>query len=140
MTTDTTVQNNNDIAVSSAPPNAVDSKAAQIREKLQQDIVSLITAKLEKGEMTEDRAKAIARMTLEKLPEGISYEDLMRTIPTLDDEFDELKVAIFPIIDEYQKKIAAQVHAEISRLIKENKFDAALNLAGQTINFESKLG
>jgi hypothetical protein len=118
----------------------VDTRAFQIREKLQQDIVSLITAKLEKGEMTEDRAKAIARMTLEKLPEGISYEDLMRTIPTLDDEFEELKVAIFPIIDEYQKKIASQVHAEISRLIKENKLEDALNLTDKTLIFESQLG
>lgn len=130
----TPVQQNNDTAI-----NDDQNDPAQIREKLQKDIVGIITKKLESGDMTEERAKAIAKMTLEKLPEGITYQDLMRVIPTLDDEFNELKFAIFPVIKSYQEKISNNIQQQISILMREKKYEDALNLAKQSIEFESNL-
>ncbi len=118
----------------------MDPKAEMIRDKLQQDVVNIITKKLETGEMTEERAKAIAQMTLSKLPEGISYRNLMIVIPTLDDEFEELRAAVYPIIHEYQQKMAQQIQIEISKLVKERRLGEALDLANKTIKFEETLG
>ncbi|MBP9758810.1 hypothetical protein KBD45_03875 [Candidatus Dojkabacteria bacterium] len=114
--------------------------ASALREKLQQDIVSIITRKLESGEMTEERAKLIAKMTLEKLPEDISYKKLMEVLPSLDDDFEELKTAIIPIITDYQSKIAQHVQMQISGLLKQQKYEAAMKLAQKAIEFESSLG
>ena len=114
--------------------------AEGLREKLQQDIVSLITKRLESGEMSEDRAKAIARMTLEKMPKGISYDQLMKTLPGLDDEFEELRIAIFPVIKDYQIKVSKKVGSQISQLMQQKRYKDALKLARKAVDFESKLG
>lgn len=116
------------------------TNAAELRELLQQDIVAVITKKLEAGAMTEERAKAIAKMTLEKLPESISYEELMKIVPTLDDEFEELRSAIFPIVSDYQKKVAAKVQAQVTSLLKEKKYMEVLELTKKALEFESTLG
>ncbi|MBD3362479.1 hypothetical protein GF362_02060 [Candidatus Dojkabacteria bacterium] len=120
--------------------SAIPQDASALREKVQQDIVNIITKKLEAGEMTEERAKAIAKLTLEKLPEGLTYEQLMKIIPTLDDEFEELRVAVYPIIQEYQQKISKKVESTISDLMQQKKYEDALNLVKKAINFEKKLG
>lgn len=112
---------------------------AALREKLQQDVVAIITKKLESGEMTEQRAKAIAQMTLEKLPEGISYKKLMEVLPTLDDEFEELKSAVLPFLKEYQQKISNEVEVQIRQLLLQSKYQDALSLAKKAIEFESSL-
>lgn len=112
---------------------------AVLREKLQQDVVAIITKKLESGEMTEQRAKAIAQMTLEKLPEGISYKKLMEVLPTLDDEFEELKSAVLPFLKEYQQKISNEVEVQIRQLLMQSKYQDALSLAKKAIEFESSL-
>lgn len=111
-----------------------------IRDKLQKNVVDLITRKIEEGEMNEDRAKAIAQMMLKKLPEDIDYETLMRVIPTLDDEFIELKTAVFPIIKEYQEMINLEVQKELSKLLSEQKFSEAIQLAREALEFEKELG
>jgi hypothetical protein len=119
-------------------PNPHDG--ALLREKLQQDIVAIITRKLESGEMTEERAKAIAKMTLEKLPENLNYKQIMEVLPTLDDEFHELKAAVIPVLMDYQQKISNQVEIQITSLLKEQKYQDALKLAQKAVEFESKLG
>ena len=116
------------------------TNAVELREKLQQDIVAVITKKLEAGVMTEERAKAIAKMTLERLPESISYEELMKIVPTLDDEFEELRSAIYPIVSDYQKKVAAKVQAQITSLMKEKKYLEVLELTKKALEFDSTLG
>lgn len=127
-----------DQTIQTQNPTANDGTA--LREKLQQDIVAVITKKLESGEMTEERAKSIAKMTLEKLPENLSYKQIMEVLPTLDDEFEELKVAVVPVLLDYQKKISEKVEIQIKELLKSQKFDDALKLAQKAIDFESKLG
>lgn len=122
-------------------PNTQPSHPAtsEMREKLQQDIVNIITKKLESGEMTEERAKAIAKMTLEKLPEDITYDQFMKVVPTLDDEFEELKVAVLPIVLDYQSKVEANVQTQVSELMKHRRYTEALDLAKKAIEFDSNL-
>ncbi len=121
------------------PQPGGDQNVSKLREDLQQRVVNIITKKLESGEMNEDRAKAIAKLTLDKLPENISYEDFMKVVPTLDDEFEELRTAIMPLLIEYQSKVASQVQQQVSQFMKQGKYSEALKLARQAIEFEKQL-
>ncbi|MFQ5493195.1 MAG: hypothetical protein ACE5DX_03490 [Candidatus Dojkabacteria bacterium] len=114
-------------------------KASELREKVQNKIVSLISSKMEKGEMTEERAKQIAQLVLQKLPEGISYERLIEVIPTLDDHFEELTIAVVPIMVEYEQKMQAAVDDRIKKLIDAGKLDAVLDVTKKAIEFEKRL-
>ena len=114
-------------------------KAIETREQLQAKIVEIITSKLENGEMTEARAKEIAKHVLDQLPEGISYQNLMEAIPKLDDHFYELGEAVIPIMVEYEKKMKAIIEERIKALIKANKLDEALDFTKKAINFEKSL-
>ena len=117
----------------------MDPKAEQMRKQLQEQIVSLIKARVQSGSMDEDRNKAIAQMVLDKLPEGISYSELMKVVPTLDDHFQELAQVVVPIMVDYEKKIRAAVDDKIQQLMSEGKFDAAMQVANKAIEFEKGL-
>ena len=114
-------------------------KAKELRERVQTKIVEVITRKLEAGEMTEERAKQIASMVLEKLPEDASYNELMKIIPKLDDHFHELTQAVVPIMTEYERKMKAIIDKKITELMNKGQFDQALDVAKKAIEFEKEL-
>lgn len=114
-------------------------KAKELRERVQKTIVDIISTKLQGGEMTEERAKQIASMVLEKLPEDASYNELMKIIPKLDDHFHELTQAVMPIMVEYERKMKEIVDKKISDLISKGQFDKALDVAKKAIEFEKEL-
>lgn len=113
--------------------------AEQLRHQLQTQIVEIINKKMEAGVMNQDRAKQIASLILEKLPEGISYDKLMEIIPTLDDHFEELTTVVVPIMMEYEKKMHSAVDAKVSELVKAGKLDEALKATQEGIEQEKKL-
>ena len=115
-------------------------KKKQLLDKVHSAVVDTISKGLENGTITEDRAKMIANAVLSKLKDDISYEELIRIIPTLDDEFTELSAAIVPIMVEYEEKIKGVVNEKISALLKKEKFNEALRLAQKAIEFEKELG
>lgn len=112
---------------------------AQLREYTQKAIVDVITAKLEAGSMTDERAKQIAKFVLDMLPEDISYQKLIDVIPKLDDDFSELATAVVPIMSAYEKKVKQAVDAQIHKLIDSGKLDEALALTKKAIAYETKL-
>lgn len=113
--------------------------SAQIREKLQKQIVEIITTGLETGTISEERAKEIAKFVLDALPEGIKYPELIAIIPKLDDEFRELSAVVVPFMSEYEKKVKEAVNVQISALIQSGKIDEALQLTKKAIAYETKL-
>lgn len=115
------------------------ARAKELRDKLQSDVVALITEKLQAGEMTQERSKKIAQMVLEKLPEGINYDELMQIVPKLDDEFAELADVVVPIMVEYEKKIHQILENRVMRLVKEQKFKEAILEARKAMEIEKKL-
>lgn len=112
---------------------------AQLREKVQREIVEVITHGLEAGTMTEEHAKEIAKFVLEMIPENISYPKLIEVIPKLDDEFKELAQVVVPIMSEYERKVKVTVNEQVSELIKSGKIDAALELTKKAIAYEQRL-
>jgi hypothetical protein len=116
-----------------------DPKADELRKQVQADIVRIVTSKLQKGLINEARAKEIAQLVLEKLPEGMSYQKLIEIIPTLDDHFDELTAAVVPIMMEYERKMHDIVNAKVAQLIKDGKLDEALSMTQKAIEFDRQL-
>lgn len=114
-------------------------KAQEVKEQLQAKIVDIITSKLETGELTQERAKEIAKFVLGQLPENISYAKMMEIIPRLDDHFFELSDAVIPIMLEYEKKMKMIINERIAQLIKSNKLDEALDFTKKALEFEKTL-
>jgi hypothetical protein len=115
-------------------------KTKELLERVHSSVVDVITKGLENGTISEDRAKEIASTVLNNLKDDITYEELIRIIPTLDDEFKELGEAVVPIMLEYEEKIRKVVNEKISLLLKNQKFNEALKLAKKALEFESELG
>lgn len=116
------------------------AKTKDLLDKVHNSVVDVITKGLENGTISEDRAKEIANFVLDKLKDDITYEELIRVIPTLDDEFKELSFAVIPIMLEYEAKIRKVVDEKISNLLKDKKFTEALKLAQRAMEFEKELG
>lgn len=103
----------------------------EYRKKLELDILAVMEDKLKKGQMDADRAKAIARMVLDKLHPPLTLEQIYKIAPTLDDQFAELTAAILPIMHEHKEKIEAVVVEHAQRLIKEGKIEEATSVMKQ---------
>ena len=58
--------------------------AEEYRKKLEIDILKIMEEKLQKGEMTAERARAIARMVLDALHPPLTIEQIYKIAPTLD--------------------------------------------------------
>ena len=110
-----------------------------MRELVQKAVVEVITKGLQDGTVTEERAKSIAKMILEKLPEGITYEEFITILPKLDDDYQEISPVIIPIMEQYEKRMKESNDIKITELIKDGKIDEALNLTNQAIEKEKDL-
>lgn len=111
----------------------------ELRQQLELKIVELIKSKLEDGSLTEDRAQAMSQMVLDTLQPGMSFEQLYRAVPKLDDTFPELSVVVLPVVREYEQSINQQALTGVRELIKQGQYDAASKLATRAITQDVKL-
>jgi hypothetical protein len=101
------------------------------RKKLESDILLIIESKLSSGEMSVERAQAIAKMVLEKLHPPLTLEQIHQIAPTLDDEFTELSQAVLPIINDHHEEVKKVVTGHALKLIQSGKFGDAQTLMQQ---------
>ncbi len=91
------------------------------REQLESAIVATIGKKLALKEISGDRAKEIAQMILERLPEDITDEQIKALLPRLDDQIGELSEMVYEIVREEDDKYIAEelpkIRAKIQALI-----------------------
>ncbi len=111
----------------------------ELRQQLELKIVELIKTKLEDGSLTDDRAQAMSQMVLDTLKPGMSFEELYRAVPKLDDAYPELSVVVLPIVREYEQSINQQALSGVRELIKQGQYDAASRLATRAISQDVKL-
>jgi hypothetical protein len=78
-------------------------------------------------------------MILEKLPEGISFEEFITILPKLDDEYEEIAGVVVPLMEQYERIVKTDNDKKITELIKSGKIDEALNLTNQAIEKERNL-
>jgi hypothetical protein len=110
-----------------------------LREQIQSQVVQLITKGLEDGSISEDRAREIARLILNKVPENVSNEELMQILPKLDDEFFELTEVVLPIISDYEEKIRKAVEQKALEFVRQRKFQEALDTARKGIEYTKQI-
>lgn len=110
-----------------------------LREKIQSDIVTLITERIKEGKMSQDRAQQIAQMVLEQLPEDITLEELYKIVPKLDDQFHELAEVVVPVMVEYEKKVHKTLEENVLQLVRDKKFKEAIQEARRGIEIEKQL-
>jgi len=72
--------------------------------QVEQEIAKLLLIKLEKFDITFDRASQIAKFILSHLPENLTDEQVMKIIPSLDDQFFELSELVHKHMLGYEEK------------------------------------
>ena len=96
------------------------------REKIERDILAILEEKLRNGQMDAERAKAIARMVLDKLHPPLTLEQIYQIAPTLDDHFAELAKAILPVLKDHEEETKRIVTEHAEKLIESGKIEEAL--------------
>ncbi len=105
----------------------------EYRKKLERDILSIMEEKLKNGQMDAQRARAIARMVLDKLHPPLTLEEIYKIAPTLDDNFAELTRAVLPVIKDHDEKIRNIVTQHAQKLITAGKIDEATTIVKQAL-------
>lgn len=95
------------------------------RMQLERDVLCIMEEKLSSGEMDAERAKAIARMLLDRLHPPLTLEQIYEIAPTLDDHFSELTKAVLPLMQEHDAKLRSVVTEHAEKLIKMGKLQEA---------------
>lgn len=102
--------------------------------QLEQDLANLILTKLEHLDITFERASQIAKFILIQLPENLTDEEVLKIIPTLDDEFTELAEIVYKYMTSYEEKYQDAVTKKAEELIKHKHFEEANNLIQKYYN------
>lgn len=102
-----------------------------IRQQLELAIVELLKAQMAAGTMSEDRAQAISQMVLDTLKPGMTFDELYKAIPHLDDTYSELSPIILPILRDYEQNVNQKALDGVRELIRQGQFDAAVKLGKQ---------
>lgn len=103
----------------------------EYRKNLEREIILIIQIKLERGEMSAERAQAIARLVLQKLHPPLTLEQIHQIAPTLDDEFIELAKAVLPVVADHQKEVERIVIDHSKKLIQSGRFEEATRIMQQ---------
>lgn len=102
--------------------------SSTLLENLEKDISELLLEKLEHLDILPLRASQIAKFVLTKLPENLTDEQVVRIIPSLDDEFYELSEVVNKYISDYEKETKPIVTNGLNKLTQEGRFEEAEKL------------
>jgi len=97
--------------------------------QLEQEIANLLLDKLEDFELSFERASKIAKFVLSHLPESLTDEQVMKILPSLDDEFFELAGIVYKHLSKYEEKYKDEMVDKVEDLIKHRHFEEANKLA-----------
>lgn len=97
--------------------------------QLEQDIAKLLLVKLEKIDIDFERASQIAKFVLSHLPENLTDEQVMKIIPSLDDQFFELSEIVHNHMLGYEEKYKEDTIKNMQDMIKHKHFQEASNMA-----------
>jgi hypothetical protein len=91
----------------------------ELRQQIELRIVEMIKKHLADGSITEDRAQQISQYVLDTLHPGMTFEELYRAIPKLDDSFSELSPIILPILQDYENNVNQKAMEAVRDLIRQ---------------------
>jgi hypothetical protein len=111
----------------------------ELRQKIELQVVELLKKSIEKGSMTEERAQQISQKVLDTLKPGMTFEELYKAIPRLDDTASELAPILVPILKEYEENVNKKALESVRELIRQGQYDAAAKLGKNVVNQNVKL-
>src|SRR3989338_2186792 len=97
--------------------------------QVEQEIAKLLLVKLEKFDITFERASQIAKFILAHLPENMTDEQVMKIIPSLDDQFYELSEIVHKHMLGYEDKYKNETIKNLQEMMKHKHFQEASNMA-----------
>lgn len=107
--------------------------------QVEQEIAKLLLTKLEKFNITFERASQIAKFILSHLPENLTDEQMLKIIPSLDDQFYELSEIVHKHMLDYEEKYKEDTIKNMQEMIKHKHFQEASNLANKYFELKSEL-
>lgn len=107
----------------------------EVRQQIELRVVELIKIKLMDGTLTEDRSREISQHVLETLKPGMTFMDLFKALPTLDDGFSELAPVIIPYLKDYESHIVQKAREQAEEFLHTGKYDAAVRLSKDAIEY-----
>lgn len=105
-----------------------------LRQEVELKIVEYLKAKLADGSMTEEKSQAIAKLVLDSLVPGMSFDELYKAIFKLDDQYTELAIVILPFLRDYEKNVMSKAQDAVQNLISQGQYNAANKLADKAIS------
>lgn len=109
----------------------------ELRQQIEVAVVEMLKKRLADGTIDENRAQIISQHVLDSLQPGMSFPELYKAIPKLDDTFPELAQIIVPILRDYENKTNQQALQSVRELIRQGQFDAAVKLSKNTVKQEA---
>lgn len=111
----------------------------EYRKKIENDILTIMKARLEAGKMSPERAGEIASYVLENLKPHMSLDDIYAKVRSFDDHFPELLPAVLLVVQDYEEKIKKIVSEHLEVLIKQNKIDEASTVVKKALDMNLKV-
>jgi len=105
-----------------------------IRQDIELKVVELLKQKVADGSMSEQRSQKIAQDVLDILKPGMSYTELFRAIPKLDNTATEIAPIIIPYLRDYEQNVAQATHKQVVELIRQGQYDIATKLAKKAVD------
>lgn len=113
--------------------------ADQLRQQIELKVVELIKYSIAAGTMTEARGQAMSQWVLQVLRPEMTFEEIYKAIPKLDDQFPELAQLVVPLLKQYEEGVVKQAQQKVEEYIREGKYDAATKLAQDAASQNLKL-
>lgn len=108
----------------------------EVRQQIELKVVEMIKQKLIDGTMTEERSKEVSQHVLSCLTPGMTFVDLFKALPKLDDGFGEMSPLIVPYLRDYETNVVQQARAKAEDFIHEGKYDASIKLIKEAVNYD----
>lgn len=106
----------------------------EYRKKIELEILQIIEQKLKQGEMSEGRAREIARFILDALHPHMEIEQIRKVIQGFDKHFPELMPVILQTANDYDQQIKKLIGNYVVQLLKQNKVGEADDILDKALN------
>jgi len=107
----------------------------EVRQQIELKVVEMIKQKLIDGTMTEERSKEISQHVLTCLAPGMTFIDLFKALPKLDDGFSEVSPLIVGYLKDYENNVVQMARKKAEEFIQEGQYDASVKLIHDAVDY-----
>lgn len=114
----------------------VQTKVEEFREYIEKEVLVIIKDLAEKGQTPPERIQAMAKLTLELVKPGMTFEQLYRNAAQLDDQYSELAPVVVKLMREYEDKYHKKALESVSMMIKNGKYEDAQSMVKKVLQYK----